>query len=95
MELPNINYYKHQHTDIHYTTAQPITGKINQPAPDKQQEIIIDYLMKNKSITMNDVMELLGVKQTRAYIVTKNMLESGFIRKEGRGKTKRFNLYES
>jgi ATP-dependent DNA helicase RecG len=92
MELPNINYYKHQHTDMHYTATQPITGKINQPVPDKQQAKVINYLRKNKSMTMNDVMELLGIKQTRAYIITKNMLENGFIRKEGRGKTKRFYL---
>ena len=39
-----------------------------------------------------DVMELLNVKKTRAYVITKQLCDRGYIVAEGRGAEKKYLL---
>ncbi len=55
-------------------------------------QIVLDYLRQNQSLTEHELMELLHVKRTRAYIITKQMIELGLISIIGRGKGKKFVL---
>ena len=70
-------------SDIKYTQTPQITS---------QMQIIVDHLRQNQSLTENQLMELLHVKRTRAYIITKQMAELGLISIIGRGKDKKFVL---
>ncbi|MDP3487296.1 MAG: putative DNA binding domain-containing protein [Bacillota bacterium] len=91
LELPNINFYKH-----HGARAQAASGTQSLPAsaPNQQQRAVIDYIRECGSMTLDDVQTLLGVKQTRSFVIIKEMLANGFIRVEGKGKTKHYMLAE-
>jgi ATP-dependent DNA helicase RecG len=62
--LPNMNY------------ARPLKAK---SAPKTQHTAILDYMRENGSINNEAVQELLSVKQTRAYTIIREMVESGLI----------------
>ena len=51
-------------------------------APDNVQEIY-KYVLENGFITTATVIELLEVKQRRARAILLNMVESGWLKKEG------------
>lgn len=55
-------------------------------------QTILDYLAKNKTITNERMMNLLGLKRTRAYLIAKQMIERGLIDYHGRGQSKVYTL---
>ena len=70
-----------------YTGGDNVTLKLN-----GQAKIVVDYLVKHRTVTENDLQALLGVKRTRAYTLTKQMAELGLIEIVGRGVDKRYVL---
>ena len=75
MILPNMN------------VAEPLASKTHLTTQKKK---ILDYILKNKQITENEIMELLGVKKTRAYTVAKQMCDENLIVVVGRGTDKKY-----
>lgn len=57
-----------------------------------QQEKILDYISRNGQITESDIMKLLNVKKTRAYIIAKQMCEKNMVISSGRGTDKKYLL---
>lgn len=85
MELPNMNEDTWERVNDGrglYPSAYSL--------PSKQHLQILAYIKEQGSITVKEVQSLLGVKQTRSFVIMKEMLEKGFVRAEGRGETKRF-----
>lgn len=72
--LPNMN-------------ATPSHGKINLTG---QKEQILDFVSSNGQITEAEIMDLLNIKKTRAYIIAKQMCDDGLIIAVGRGVDKRY-----
>ena len=75
MILPNMN------------VAEPLTTKTYLTP---QKEHILDFISKNGQITEAEIMELLGVKRTRAYTVARQMCDENLIVAVGRGKNKKY-----
>lgn len=75
MIIPNMN------------VAEPLETKIYL-TPQKQQ--ILNSISKNGQITEAEIMELLGVKRTRAYTVAKQMCDEKLIVAVGRGTNKKY-----
>lgn len=57
-----------------------------------QMKEVMNFLSLNQIMTDEDVMRILKVKVTRAYLITRKMVEEGFIRQEGRGADKKYLL---
>jgi len=55
-----------------------------------QMQLILDYITENGFITDEEVENLLSLKKTRAFIITKQMRELGIIKVDGRGKSKKY-----
>ncbi len=56
----------------------------------KQMQEVLSYLRHHDYITEQELMKLLNVKRTRAYLITKQMTDIRLIQKIGRGHTKKF-----
>lgn len=69
------------------SVAEPLAAK-TYLTPQKEQ--ILDYISKNGQITEAEIMELLGVKRTRAYTVAKQMCDENLIVSVGRGVNKKY-----
>ncbi|WP_163468161.1 RNA-binding domain-containing protein [Fusobacterium sp. IOR10] len=65
------------------------TGKVLEPS---QEEKILEYLKTNESIKKSEVEVLLKVKDSRARKILAEMVERGFIVKEGKGKLTHYKL---
>lgn len=72
--LPNMN-------------VAPSHGKIDLTG---QKEQILDFVSSNGQITEAEIMDLLNIKKTRAYIIAKQMCDDGLIIAVGRGADKRY-----
>ena len=57
-----------------------------------QIQAVLQFIAQNGFVTDVQIEELLGVKHTRAYNLTREMLELGLIRAEGKGKAKKYYL---
>ncbi len=55
-----------------------------------QMREILDYLQENGEMSMEDIQDLLEIKRTRAYTISKSMVDSGMISTKGRGESRRF-----
>lgn len=55
-----------------------------------QKEQILDFISRNGQITEAEIMELLGVKRTRAYTLAKQMCDENLIISVGRGVNKKY-----
>lgn len=55
-----------------------------------QNEKILDFISKKGQITESEIMELLGVKRTKAYTVAKQMCDESLIVAVGRGSNKKY-----
>lgn len=80
MVLPNMNTAKH------FVAEPGYSSRYLTP----QMEKILDFISQHGQITEPEVQELLGVKRTRAYSLTKEMSDAGLIDIIGRGVNKRF-----
>lgn len=76
--LPNRNYYS--------------TDKPESKALNDQQRTILQYIERNGAITEEIAQKLLGVKRTRAYVILKEMRDSGLIEVQGRGQNKKYTF---
>ena len=57
-----------------------------------QMKIVLDYLKEYGEMNDEELQELLNIKKTRAYMLTRRMSEEGLIVISGRGATKKFKL---
>lgn len=55
-----------------------------------QMQKILDYIEENGQITDLEIQELLGVKKTRSFTLTKQMRDIGLIKTSGRGDEKKY-----
>ena len=78
--LPNMNAAKE-------SSASPIK---NSTTPQMQR--LLDYLRAHESVSDEEVQSLLNIKRTRAFNLTKQMAELGFISIVGRGKNRKIVL---
>jgi ATP-dependent DNA helicase RecG len=60
-----------------------------------QLQTLLDYLKEHEEISDEEVQTLLGVKRTRAFNLTKQMSDAGFLMIIGRGKNRKFILNEN
>lgn len=77
--------------------ATPTETAVDLPEPEKltitpQIKMVIDYLAEYGEMTDEELQELLNIKKTRAYLIARNMKESGLIEILGRGTSKRYKL---
>ncbi len=84
--LPNMNAAsaKQDTTEI----VQPAVSPIITP----QMKTVLDYLQEYGEISNEDLQELLNIKTTRAYLLTKQMSENGLIEVIGKGNGRRYRL---
>ena len=54
--------------------------------------MVIDYLNEYGEMTEEDLQELLNIKKTRAYLLTRQMSENGLIDIIGRDAAKKYKL---
>lgn len=84
--LPNMN------------TASPIaTGSTPEAQSSTltvtpQMKTVLDYLAEYDEISDEDLQELLNIKKTRAYLLTRQMNEAGLIKILGKGADKKYKL---
>ena len=57
-----------------------------------QKKTVLSYLEEHKSISEKELQELLQIRKTRAYLLSREMQEEGLIVIEGRGEKKSFRL---
>ena len=83
--LPNMN--------INAETAEAAPAAEKAPGPlTPQTKSVIDYLKEYGEMTDDDLQELLNIKKTRAYLLARQMSESGWIEIVGRGAGKKYRL---
>lgn len=84
--LPNINYMA---SEKPAKAAVESTEKVSENA---DEQIILDYLQENRSITRADVEEMLEISTATAYRLLKRMLENGVLVQSGKGKNTKYTL---
>ena len=84
--LPNMNAAGATIENALEETEKP-TATITQ-----QMKIVMDYLVEHGEMTDEDLQELLNIKKTRAYLLSRKMHENGLIDIIGRGACKRYKL---
>lgn len=84
--LPNMNYHRENEKNEN--------SNLKAPKTTAQMQEVLDYLSEYGSMTEDELMELLDVKKTRAYLITRQMAEMGLIEILGRGKDKKYVLSE-
>ncbi|MCD8346312.1 MAG: putative DNA binding domain-containing protein [Oscillospiraceae bacterium] len=70
--------------------AVPKASDIN-----SQMQIVIDYVEGHGSVTEAEIGELLGVKKTRSYTIASEMCKLGLLEQVGKGKDKKYKIFES
>ena len=78
--LPNMNAAKENLTSSIKNSVTP------------QMQLLLDYIKQHNDISDDKVQELLNVKRTRAFNLTKQMSDAGLVTIVGRGKTRKFVL---
>lgn len=53
-------------------------------------KMVLDYLHEYGEMSDEDLQELLNIKKTRAYLITRQMSENGLIEIVGRGSAKKY-----
>ena len=78
MVLPNMNAV---------SLAKPDKGEVTY-----QMHKVISFIEENGPTTDAELQDLLGIKHTRAYLLTREMKDRNLLRAEGRGKDKKYFL---
>lgn len=86
MILPNRNADMSEQEALTVAAEKPST-KIT-----SQMKIVLDYLAEYQEMTEEELQELLNIKKTRAYLLARQMSESGLIDIIGRGAGKKYKL---
>lgn len=84
--LPNMNTAGEEITE----TEERSEKAENSVKISKQQEMILEYLSEHSEMSSEEVRELLNIRETRAYVIMKQLADAGLIGITGRGKTKRY-----
>lgn len=84
--LPNMNDSGKKEKTIFAENKKPM----QEVTP--QMKIILDYLSEYGEMCDEELQELLNIKRTRAYLLTRQMKENGLIEIIGRGGEKRYKL---
>ena len=58
----------------------------------EQEQTIVDYIKKNGFITDDEIQSILGIKKSRAYLITKAMKDKNILVTHGRGNEKKHCL---
>ena len=85
--LPNMNTCA--------SAAEPIADSTTMkqlPTITPQMKTVLDYLKDNGEMTDKELQELLNIKTTRSYQITRKMQEMGLIEIHGRGAEKKYVL---
>lgn len=84
--LPNMN--------ANVTTTENVSEKTEKTSVvvTPQMKTVIDYLTEYGEMSDEDLQELLNIKKTRAYLLARQMNESGLIDIIGRGAVKKYKL---
>ena len=64
----------------------------NAPTITPQMKTVLDYLAEYDEISDEELQELLNIKKTRAYLLTRQMSEEKLIEIVGKGAAKRYKL---
>ena len=77
--------------------ASGTTAESGSEAKEKAQSVVtpqmmmvLDYLAEYGEMTDDDLQELLNIKKTRAYLLSRQMQENGLIDIVGRGAAKKY-----
>ena len=84
--LPNMNAVGSAVEDV------PVVGGKSTTGITPQMKMVMDYLAEYGEMTDEDLQELLNIKKTRAYLLARQMNESGLIDVVGRGATKKYKV---
>ncbi len=84
--LPNMNVH------AAFIDHKPETTENKPQQITPQMRSILDYLAEYGEMTDEEVQELLNIKKTRAYLITRQMHENGLIDMSGRGEKKKYRL---
>ena len=84
--LPNMNAVGSAVEDV------PVVGGKSTTGITPQMKMVMDYLAEYGEMTDEDLQELLNIKKTRAYLLARQMNESGLIDIVGRGATKKYKV---
>lgn len=60
------------------------------PKLTEQMITILDYISENGEITLEEIQNLLNIKETRTYVIMKQLINSGKVEKIGRGKGQKY-----
>ena len=91
--LPNINTARKKDSlQEEATLPQKETAQPQKPdiKISPQMQTILDYLSEYGEISEPDIQELLGIKRTRSFVLTKQMADAGLIKIIGRGRDKKY-----
>ena len=69
-----------------------VQAKPAAPIITPQMKIVLDYLKEYGEMRDEELQELLHIKKTRAYLLTRQMNEEGLIEVVGRGAEKKYRL---
>lgn len=84
--LPNKN------STVNTDTAPSAASVPKKQTVTPQMKMVLDYLTEYNEINEDDLQELLNIKRTRAYLLTRQMSEAGLIEIIGRGNAKKYRL---
>ena len=70
--------------------ATPAASTAASATVTPQMKVVLDYLAEYGEMTDEELQELLNIKKTRAYLLTRQMSENGLIEIEGRGADKKY-----
>lgn len=84
--LPNMNAVPVE------ATGQKLEIDSNVPTITPQMKTVLDYLAEYGEMSDEDLQELLNIKKTRAYLLTRQMSEEKLIEIVGRGSEKKYKL---
>lgn len=89
--LPNMNTNPSK-TTPNKTNTVLASAKAAPAVVTPQMKTMLDYLAEYKEMTDDELQELLNIKKTRAYLLTRQMSENGLIEIVGRGAAKKYKL---
>jgi ATP-dependent DNA helicase RecG len=72
--------------------AEAAEAKPTAPIITPQMKTVLEYLKEYGEMRDEDLQELLHIKKTRAYLLTRQMSEEGLIEVVGRGAEKTYRL---
>jgi ATP-dependent DNA helicase RecG len=89
--LPNRNFHR---DDTHGSERSGETDNVSHEQITSQMKLVLKHLTKYNSMTDSEIMKLLDLKRTRAYLIAKQMADLGLIDIIGRGSSKKYVLHD-